>query len=79
MSLRSNWKRFREAIQKQWDEGYQITTISFGVGKWLGTFASQTSYSAQGYETAPNLSRLAQILRERQEEGFALIDLAEGW
>ena len=79
MSLRTNWKRFREAIQTQWDAGYQITNIAFGVGKWLGTFANNTGYSAQGYETAPTASALSQILRKRQEDGFVLIDLAEGW
>ncbi len=79
VSLRSNWKRFREAIQKQWDAGYKITNIAFGIGKWMGTFASKPGYSAQGYETAPTFSALSEILRKRQEDGFVLIDLAEGW
>ena len=53
--------------------------MAFGVGKWIGTFATNPPYGSLYYKATPNISALNQEMRMASDDGYALVDLAEGW
>jgi hypothetical protein len=66
-------------IQDHWNRGYRISNIEHTLGKWMCLFSKSNEQKAQGFETSPTVKGLKKVFKERQNKGYKLIDLAEGW
>jgi hypothetical protein len=66
-------------IEDHWKHGYRITDIEQTLGKWMCLFTKYSDEKAQVYESRPTIEKLEEAFLERQENGYDLIDLAEGW
>jgi len=78
MIIRSSWRRMVRVIEHYWEKDYQISNIEYTLGKWMVVF-SKSKDIAQGYETAETIESFKKKFEKRQQEGYKLIDLAEGW
>ena len=79
MVIRSRWSEMVPVIEQHWRKGYAVSDIEQTLGKWMVVFSKTKENRAQGYETSPTVKKLEETLHSRQEKGYKLIDLAEGW
>ena len=79
MVIRSRWSDMVPVIEAHWKKGYSVSDIEQTLGKWMVVFSKTKEQKAQGYETSPTVEKLRETFVKRQEDGFKLIDLAEGW
>jgi len=55
-------ENFRKIIKKQWNEGYDISDIKYGNGKWIGVFTKTSRDSQQTYVVSPRWSGVNNLL-----------------
>ena len=79
MIIRSAWRDMVRVIEGYWKKGYHISNIEYTLGKWMVVFSRSKNNVAQGYETAATMEAFMKKFKKRQQEGYKLIDLAEGW
>ncbi len=66
-------------IENYWAKGYRISDIESTLGKWMCVFSKYKGARGQGYETAETVTALKEVSVKRQQKGFKIMDLSEGW
>ncbi len=79
LAVRSLWYDMAEVIARNWKEGYSVTNIEYTLGRWMVLFSKMKNAPAQGFETAQNMEKFTEKFNARQQRGYRLVDLAEGW
>ena len=69
---------FREIIKQRWSEGYDISEIKYGSGKWTGVFTKSTKESHQTYIVADRWSAVNHILPEYWKKGYYITSVEHG-
>ncbi len=71
-------KDFRKIIKQRWNEGYDISEIKYGSGKWTGIFTKSSQESHQTYVVARRWSAVDNILAEYWEKGYYVTNVEHG-
>ncbi len=79
LTIRSRWIDMARVISDYWKQGYYVSNIEFTLGRWMTVFSKYTSKKDQGFETAESIEKFRQTFEKRQDKGYKLVDIAEGW
>jgi len=74
MSLES----FQKSIRKQWKQGYDISELKYGNGKWIGVFTKSTKETHQTYIVARRFSVVDHLLKEYWDKGYYMTNIEHG-
>ena len=69
---------FRKIIKKRWAEGYDISEIKYGNGKWIGVFTEASENTGQTYVVASRWGGINNILKEYWDKGYYMTNIEHG-
>ncbi|NER82555.1 MAG: S8 family serine peptidase [Leptolyngbya sp. SIO1D8] len=74
---------FTQQIEERWDQGYELTDVEYGDGRWFGVFGQTDrpnaySYSIKTNDTEAKINSFTQQIEERWDQGYELIDVEYG-
>ena len=69
---------FRKIIKQRWSEGYDISEIKYGSGKWIGVFTKTAKESHQTYLVADRWSAINNKLPEYWKKGYYVTSIEHG-
>ena len=71
-------KDFRKIIKQRWSEGYDISELKYGSGKWIGVFTKFEKESQQTYLVADRWSAVNSVLPEYWKKGYYITGVEHG-
>ncbi|RRS32032.1 MAG: hypothetical protein P794_02490 [Epsilonproteobacteria bacterium (ex Lamellibrachia satsuma)] len=78
MDSAMNLKHFRKIIKQRWKQGYDISEIKYGNGKWIGVFSKSSKKTHQTYIVARRWTAVDNILKEYWDQGYYITNIEHG-
>ncbi len=69
----------RKVIRDRWDDGYQVTKLEYGEGRWFALFDKNIRWSEEAYSSTYGWERFRLTLKKYWKKDFDIIGIASGW
>lgn len=76
---RTSWSSLQTWIKGKWDEGYELTSIRYGLDdQWAGVVTKGTCVSGSGWATRDTFDKARAAIKDAWDKDASLLDISYG-